>query len=81
MGVTSTEIDVLYRPLSWLGLMLIVLGVIFVALPMIMRYLPSLEKVPPLILWVYKSDGFYFAISPILIILSLVSVLLWFLRR
>ena len=79
--MTSADIDLLYRPLSLLGALLIVLGVILVALPLITRYLPSLQKVPPILLWVYKSNGFYFATSPILIIISLASILLWLLRR
>jgi len=38
--------------------------------------IPSLEKVPWIILWVYRRDGFFFATSPLLIIISAVSLLL-----
>lgn len=79
--MASADADLLSRPLSFLGVLLIALGVVLVALPLIARYLPSLEKVPPILLWVYRSDGFYFVTSPILIIISLASILLWLIRR
>jgi hypothetical protein len=46
-----------------------------VLLPVITRNLPTLERLPWFILWVYKTDGFYFATSPLLIVLSLLSLL------
>jgi hypothetical protein len=70
-----------YSPFTSLGWMLILLGAIFVALPYIVRFVPSLERVPWWILWVYKRDGFYFATSPLLIFISLISLLLSFYRR
>ena len=66
----------LYRPFTTLGLVLIVCGLILVALPFVIRSIPSLERVPWIILWVYRKDGFFFATSPLLIILSAVSLLL-----
>jgi hypothetical protein len=70
-----------YSPFTSLGWILIVLGVLFVALPYLVRVFPSIDRVPWWILWVYKRDGFYFATSPLLIILSLLSILLSYLRR
>lgn len=70
-----------YSPFTSLGWILIVLGVLFVALPYLVRVFPSIDRVPWWVLWVYKRDGFYFATSPLLIILSLLSVLLSYLRR
>ncbi|HHL41027.1 MAG TPA: hypothetical protein ENJ36_00045 [Candidatus Bathyarchaeota archaeon] len=70
-----------YNPFTSLGWMLIILGVLFVALPYLTRIFPSLDHVPWWILWVYKRDGFYFATSPLLIILSLLSIILSYLRR
>jgi hypothetical protein len=66
----------LYRPFTTLGLVLIVCGLILVALPFVIRSIPSLENVPWIILWVYRRDGFFFATSPLLIILSAISLLL-----
>ena len=62
------------------GLLLIVVGLVFVAMPFLAKLMPSIEKLPPIILWVYKKDGFYFATSPLLIIISLISLLAYFLR-
>jgi len=66
----------LYRPFTALGLVLIACGLILVVLPFVIRSMPSLEKVPWIILWVYRRDGFFFATSPLLIIISAVSLLL-----
>ena len=70
-----------YQALQMLGLMLLILGLIFIAIPFLVKLLPSLEKVPPIILWVYKHDGFYFATSPLLIIISLISIILFLLSK
>jgi hypothetical protein len=70
-----------YRPFTAIGWMLILLGVLFVALPYISRLVPSVEKLPWYIVYVYRSDGFYFATSPLLIFLSLLSLLWGYLRR
>ncbi len=68
------------NPFTYLGVLFIVLGLLFVAIPFISRYI-DVEKIPWIILWVYKSDGFVFATSPILIIISLISIILAYLRR
>ena len=70
-----------YREFSVLGWFLIALGLIFVALPYLVRAVPSIERLPWFILWVYRSDGFYFATSPLLIFLSIISFLWSYLRR
>ena len=70
-----------YRPFTVLGLLLIVCGFILVALPFIARHLPSLERLPWFIVWVYRRDGFYFITSPLLIVISLVSLILHLLGR
>ncbi|UCD45658.1 MAG: hypothetical protein JSV27_04020 [Candidatus Bathyarchaeota archaeon] len=59
-----------------LGLVLILSGVVLVLIPFIARHLPSLERLPWFIIWVYKSDGFFFATSPLLIAISLIWVIL-----
>jgi len=70
-----------FRPFTLMGYILIILGLIFVALPMIVRVFPSVDKIPWIILWVYKRDGFYFATSPILIILSILSIIYNYVNR
>jgi hypothetical protein len=67
-------------PFTVVGALFILMGIIFVALPYIERVVPNIEKVPWIILWVYRSEGFTFATSPLLIIISVISVLLAYLR-
>ncbi len=75
------SIDEWYRSFTWLGAIMILLGVLFVAIPYLIRYAPEIEKLPPILLYVYRRDGFYFATSPILIIVSIVWMLVSLLRR
>jgi len=70
-----------YRPFAAMGWILILLGVLFVALPYLARLVPSVERLPWYIVYVYRSDGFMFATSPLLILLSIVSLLWSYLRR
>jgi hypothetical protein len=62
------------------GIILILMGVILLAIPFLARLIPSVQKLPPILIWVYKSDGFYFVTSPILIIVSLISIAIYLLR-
>ncbi|UCH57150.1 MAG: hypothetical protein JSV18_07410 [Candidatus Bathyarchaeota archaeon] len=71
-----TVLEAYYRPVTALGLILIVSGLILVLLPFIARSLPDLDKLPWILVWVYRRDGFYFVTSPLLIILSIVSIIL-----
>ena len=64
-----------YPPFTALGFILIVSGLILVLLPFLARFLPSLDQVPWFIIWVYRRDGFTFMTSPLLIVLSLLSLL------
>jgi len=73
---SERDMESLYRPFTTLGLVLIACGLILVALPFVMRSIPSLERVPWIILWVYRRDGFFFATSPLLILISAVSLLI-----
>ena len=70
-----------YTPFQSMGWILILLGIIFVALPYIARVVPNIDRIPWWILWVYRSDGFYFATSPLLIFISIASLLWSLLRR
>jgi len=65
-----------------IGLVFILIGIAFFLIPLIARTgALSGMKIPWIILYVYQSDGFYFATSPILIIISVVSIALALLRR
>lgn len=74
-------VESLYKPFTALGLLLIVSGLVLVLLPVIARHLPSLDRLPWIIVWVYRRDGFYFVTSPLLIIISFVSILMSFIGR
>jgi hypothetical protein len=64
-----------YRPYTTLGLILILSGLLLVLLPFLAKFIPSIDNVPWILIWVYERDGFYFATSPLLIILSVLSLL------
>ncbi len=66
-----------HRIFTFIGLTLTIIGLLFISIPFLVRHLPSIERIPPLILYVYKRGNFYFATSPILIIISIASIL-WF---
>jgi uncharacterized membrane protein len=68
-------------PLQILGIILMVLGALLFVAPLVLERLPSLESVPWIFLYVYRRDGFVFVTSPILIIISVLSLLWWILTR
>jgi hypothetical protein len=69
-----------YRPFSIMGWFLIIMGILFVALPYFARILPNPSKIPWYLLWVYRNNGFTFATSPILILISILSII-WHMVR
>ncbi len=68
------------HPLTWLGIALILIGLALVLLPIIGSYV-DFSQVPSWLIYVYRSDGFYFVTSPILIVLSLIALLAYFWLR
>jgi len=66
----------MFRLLQVLGIMLMILGALLFIAPLLLERIPSLERIPWIILYVYRRDGFVFVTSPILIIISVLS-LLW----
>ncbi|MBS7637732.1 hypothetical protein KEJ49_02415 [Candidatus Bathyarchaeota archaeon] len=70
-----------YRPLTLLGLIFIVSGIILVALPFILRHLPSVERLPWILVFIYRKNGFYFATSPLLIMISIASLIIYLSSR
>jgi len=70
------------RVFTGLGLFFVLLGLAFIVVPLIVKHLPSisLERIPWILLWVYRKDNFWFATSPILIIAG-IAYILWTLIR
>ncbi|MCD6248054.1 MAG: hypothetical protein J7J17_01170 [Hadesarchaea archaeon] len=68
------------HPLTWLGIFFILLGVALVLIPVLRQYI-DVSKVPPWLIYVYHSDGFYFATSPILILISIISLVIFLIER
>lgn len=66
------------KMLTSMGIAFIIIGVALIMIPLIVKIIPSIsiEKIPWIILWVYRKDGFTFATSPILIIIGLIY-LIW----
>ncbi|UCH02581.1 MAG: hypothetical protein JSV20_01990 [Candidatus Bathyarchaeota archaeon] len=70
------------RLFTQLGVTLILFGIALVVIPLLIKLLPIIdsEKVPWLLLYVYRRENFLFATSPILILIGIVY-LLWILVR
>ncbi|MCR6624439.1 MAG: hypothetical protein NDF58_07700 [archaeon YNP-LCB-024-027] len=66
------------KMLTSIGIAFIIIGVALIMIPLIVKIIPSIsiERIPWIILWVYRNDGFTFATSPILIIIGLIY-LIW----
>ena len=66
-----------FNIISIFGIFFILLGMILFLIPILIKINPVLdfEKIPWLILYVYNTDNFIFATSPILIIFSLISII------
>jgi hypothetical protein len=65
-----------------IGIVFVLIGIAFFLIPLIAKSgALSGMKIPWIILYVYNSNGFYFATSPLLLIISVASLLLAFLRR
>ena len=70
------------RTFMGVGIFFIILGLAFILVPLIVRYLPSisLKRTPWIVLWIYRRDNFWFATSPILILIG-IAYLIWLLIR
>jgi len=65
---------------TWIGLLFIILGILFILIPHLIRYIPEIQKVPPLLLYIYHRDNFWVATSPLLIIISVLSIIFYLIR-
>ncbi|GBC69614.1 hypothetical protein HRbin01_01316 [archaeon HR01] len=59
-----------------LGLLLVLLGLILMAAPLLSKIVGSLERVHPLLLWGVRIDGVFVGTSPLLIIVLILIFLL-----
>ncbi len=73
----------LERSLTAFGVILILVGIAFVLIPIIIKLFPELdmERIPWFLLYIYKRDGFFFATSPLLIMIGVVYFFWILLRR
>jgi len=65
------------------GVTLILIGIALILVPIIVKLFPSVnvEKIPWFLLYIYRKNGFFFATSPILIIIGIAYFLWVFLRK
>lgn len=66
--------------ITLLGIAFILIGIALVLIPVIGNYI-DLSKVPWWIIYVYRSNGFVFVTSPILLIISAISIIVAILTR
>jgi len=81
--LSSSPVPEAYQFFTISGILLILIGLALVLLPIIANYLPSierLEKLPPILIYVYRSENFYFITSPLLILISLILLILYIIR-
>ncbi|MEJ2242346.1 MAG: DUF2905 domain-containing protein [Candidatus Bathyarchaeota archaeon] len=71
----------IYEPTTILGLILIISGILLVLLPLIAQHIPSLDKIPWILIWTYKTDNFVFVTSPLLIIITLISLIINYVKH
>jgi hypothetical protein len=71
------------RPFSALGVMLVLMGIVLILIPIIVKLVPEIdvEKIPWFLLYIYHKDGFFFATSPLLILIGIIYFLWAFLHR
>jgi len=72
-----------FKPVTLLGIFFVLIGIALVLIPLIAKYLPGVDfsKIPWFFLYVYRSDGFFFATSPLLIAIGIIFFLWSLLRR
>jgi hypothetical protein len=67
--------------LQLVGILLMLLGALLFLAPILLEQLPSLSNLPWILLYVYRWNGFVFVTSPLLLIISVMSLLWWLLTR
>ncbi len=67
--------------LAFLGITLIILGLILILIPIFQKLASSLERIHPLLIIGRRIDGVYIGTSPLLIIILIVIYALLLMRR
>jgi hypothetical protein len=70
-----------FHPFTFVGIIFIIAGILLVILPLIAQYIPSLEKLPWIIIWVYEGENFVLVTSPILLIITVIAFFLNYLKH
>ena len=71
------KIDYWNNSFIWIGLIITILGILLILVPHLIKYIPEIQEIHPLLLYVYRRGNFWFATSPILIIISILSVMIY----
>lgn len=71
----------MFRPFVTIGGLLITVGVVLILLGIATKYMPPLERLPPILVYVYRRGNFYFVTSPILILLGILFIIILILGR
>ena len=58
-----------------------ILGALLFVAPILLEQLPTLSNLPWILLYIYRRNGFVFVTSPLLLIISVMSLLWWLLNR
>ncbi len=64
----------------FLGLVLTLIGISLMVLPLLGSMLSKDLRLPSIILYVYEGNGFTFVTSPILLIISILSIIIYLIQ-
>jgi hypothetical protein len=67
--------------LQLVGIFLMLLGALLFLTPILLEQLPSLSNLPWILLYIYRRVSFVVVTSPLLLIISVISLLWWLLTR
>jgi len=67
--------------LQLVGILLMLFGALLFLTPILLEQLPSLSNLPWILLYIYRRDSFVVVTSPLLLIISVISLLWWLLTR
>ncbi|MEM2910260.1 MAG: hypothetical protein QXO01_04255 [Nitrososphaerota archaeon] len=70
------RVDELISPIVFLGILLIIIGVMFVALPILLKFMPRLEEVHPFIFWWFRVNGVTVGTSPAFVLAAVLIYLI-----
>lgn len=72
----------LMSPLVFLGILLIVVGVMLIALLALLKFIPKLEEIHPFVFWWFRINGVTVGTSPAFILAAiLIYIILLLVKR